>query len=138
LLAKWAAVSFDPPHYVYDQRAVTDALWDSGISVLEHDGYTVQFQDRSIQIVGILDAHIARPEAYSLLADLSPDRPTIALTHDPVWFGHLPVGPHLKLAGHTHGGQMRTASAIRIEGLALSQKGSRELVVRSLSMISLR
>ena len=91
--------------YVYDERAVTDALRDSGITVLEHDRYTVQFQDRSIQIIGIPDAHIARPEAYSLLADLSPDMPTIVLAHDPVWFAHLPAGPHCMLAGHTHGGQ---------------------------------
>ena len=35
------------------------------------------------------------------------DRPTIVLAHDPVWFAHLPAGPHLMLAGHTHGGQIR-------------------------------
>jgi len=42
-----------------------------------------------------------------LLAGLSPDAPTIVLAHDPVWFAHLPAGPHLMLAGHTHGGQIR-------------------------------
>jgi uncharacterized protein len=104
--------------YVYDERAVTDALWDSGITVLEHDSYTVQFQDRSIQIVGIPDAHIARPEAYSLLADLSPDMPTIVLAHDPVWFAHLPAGPHCMLAGHTHGGQ------IRLPGIGIVKKAT--------------
>ena len=35
------------------------------------------------------------------------DAPTIALAHDPVWFAHLPAGPHFMLAGHTHGGQIR-------------------------------
>jgi uncharacterized protein len=105
--------------YDYDQRAVTDALWDSGITVLEHDGYTVQFQDRSVQIVGIPDAHIARPAAYSLLADLSPDRPTIVLAHDPVWFAHLPAGPRLMLAGHTHGGQ------IRLPGIGIVRKATK-------------
>jgi predicted MPP superfamily phosphohydrolase len=105
--------------YDYDQRAVTEALWASGITVLEHDDYTVQFQDHSIQIVGIPDAHVARPEAYSLLAALSPDRPTIVLAHDPVWFGHLPAGPHLMLAGHTHGGQ------IRLPGIGIVRKSTR-------------
>jgi uncharacterized protein len=103
----------------YGERAVANALRDSGITVLEHDGYTVQFQDRSIQIVGIPDAHIARPEAYSLLADLSPDRPTIVLAHDPVWFAHLPAGPHLMLAGHTHGGQ------IRLPGVGIVRKATK-------------
>jgi predicted MPP superfamily phosphohydrolase len=32
---------------------------------------------------------------------------TIVLAHDPVWFAHLPAGPHFMLAGHTHGGQIR-------------------------------
>jgi predicted MPP superfamily phosphohydrolase len=105
--------------YVYDQHAVTDALLDSGITVLEHDGRTVQFQGHSTQIVGIPDAHIARPEAYSLLADLSPDQPTIVLAHDPVWFGHLPAGPHLMLAGHTHGGQ------IRLPGIGIIRKSTK-------------
>jgi len=105
--------------YVYDERAVAEALRNSGITVLEHDGYTVQFQGRSIQIVGIPDAHITRPEAYSLLADLSADMPTIVLAHDPVWFGHLPAGPHLMLAGHTHGGQ------IRLPGIGIVRKATK-------------
>ena len=105
--------------YDYDRHAVTAALLDSGITVLEHDGCMVQFQDRSIRIVGIPDAHIARPEAYSLLADLSPHRPTIVLAHDPVWFGHLPPGPHLMLAGHTHGGQ------IRLPGIGIVKKATK-------------
>lgn len=105
--------------YDYDQRAVADALRDSGITVLEHNGRTVQFEDRSIQIVGIPDAHIARPEAHSLLANLSPNRPTIVLAHDPVWFAHLPAGPHLMLAGHTHGGQ------IRLPGIGIVRKATK-------------
>ena len=43
----------------------------------------------------------------ALLAGLSPERPTIVLAHDPFWFAHVPPGPHLTLAGHTHGGQFR-------------------------------
>jgi predicted MPP superfamily phosphohydrolase len=53
------------------------------------------------------DAHVTSAETYSLLTGLSPDKPTIVLVHDPVWFAHLPAGPHLMLAGHTHGGQIR-------------------------------
>jgi predicted MPP superfamily phosphohydrolase len=93
--------------YAYDERAVADALWDSGITVLDHERCTVHFKDRAIDIAGIPDARVTRTEAYSLLADLSPDTPTIVLAHDPIWFAHLPPGPHLMLAGHTHGGQIR-------------------------------
>ncbi len=93
--------------FVYDEHAVSEALRDNGIVVLDHDRETVRFQNYSIQIIGVPDAHRTRAEAYSLLASLSPNEPTIALVHDPAWFAHLPAGPHFMLAGHTHGGQIR-------------------------------
>jgi uncharacterized protein len=93
--------------FVYDEHAVAGALKDQGIVVLDHDRRALQFLNHSIQIIGLPDARVTTPEAYSLLATLSPDEPTIVLAHDPFWFAHLPAGPHLMLAGHTHGGQIR-------------------------------
>jgi uncharacterized protein len=93
--------------YAYDQHAVANALQDCGITVLDHDRRIARFQSHSIQIIGVPDAHMTRAEAYSLLRGLSADAPTIVLAHDPVWFAQLPAGPHLMLAGHTHGGQIR-------------------------------
>jgi uncharacterized protein len=93
--------------YVYDERAVADALQDHGITVLNHNSCSMRFQNHSIDIIGVPDAHVTSAETYSLLTGLSPDKPTIVLVHDPVWFAHLPAGPHLMLAGHTHGGQIR-------------------------------
>lgn len=93
--------------YVYGERAVAEALGRHNITVLNHDRMTMQFQNHSIDVVGVPDAHVVRDEAYSALAGIMPDRPTIILTHDPVWFAHVPPGPHLTLAGHTHGGQFR-------------------------------
>src|SRR5262249_50952866 len=93
--------------YVYDERAVADALRSHGITVLDHERRSIGFQGHSIEIIGVPDAHVTRAEALSWLAGLSPDKQTIVFAHDPVWFGHLPAGPHLMLAGHTHGGQIR-------------------------------
>ena len=93
--------------YVYGERAVADAFEQHGIPVLDHARRSMRFQDHAIDLVGVPDAHVTRAEAYALLADLSAERPTIVLAHDPVWFAHLPAGPHLMLAGHTHGGQIR-------------------------------
>jgi uncharacterized protein len=92
--------------YIYGADAVAAALRERGITVLENTREAVRFQNCSIQILGIPDAHVVRPESYSSLAALSPTEPTIVLSHDPVWFAHLPSGPHVMLAGHTHGGQI--------------------------------
>jgi predicted MPP superfamily phosphohydrolase len=92
--------------YTYDELAVQAALEQSGITVLDHDRSTVRLFDQSFHVVGIPNARVALPEGYTLLASLSHE-PTIVLAHDPFWFAHLPVGPHLMLAGHTHGGQIR-------------------------------
>lgn len=105
--------------YVYGKRAVTDALEHHNITVLSHARLTVQFQNHSIDIVGVPDAHVERTEAYEVLAGILPDRPTIVLAHDPVWFKHVPVGPHLTLAGHTHGGQ------IRLPGIGIIKNSSK-------------
>ena len=93
--------------YVYGARAVIDALEHHGIPVLDHARRSMRFQNHAIDLVGVPDAGMTRGEAYALLAGLSAERPTIVLAHDPVWFAHLPTGPHFMLAGHTHGGQIR-------------------------------
>jgi predicted MPP superfamily phosphohydrolase len=59
-----------------------------------------------IDIVGIPDVHMRRTRSKQLLGSLSPEQPTIVLAHDPAWFAEVPVGSHLTLAGHTHGGQV--------------------------------
>jgi len=92
--------------YVYGEHAVADALKYNGIPVLDHARRSMRFQNHAIDVVGVPDAHATRAEAFALLAGLSAERPTIVLAHDPVWFAHLPAGPHFMLAGHTHGGQI--------------------------------
>jgi predicted MPP superfamily phosphohydrolase len=93
--------------YTYDDLAVQDALDQAGITVLNHDRSTVRLADRTITVAGIPNARVPYPQAYALLASIRLDEPTIVLAHDPFWFAHLPAGPHLMLAGHTHGGQVR-------------------------------
>jgi predicted MPP superfamily phosphohydrolase len=92
--------------FYYDPQAVTDALRDHGIIVLNDERSTFAFGHGTVHMVGVPDAHVTRAEPRALLAAL-PDEPTLVLAHDPVWFAHLPAGPHLMLAGHTHGGQIR-------------------------------
>jgi uncharacterized protein len=93
--------------YVYGKAAVAAALREAGIAVLDHGRGSFAYENHSIDIVGLSDAHIVWPEGQSLLSNLAPDRPAIVLTHDPAHFAGVPAGPFLTLAGHTHGGQIR-------------------------------
>jgi predicted MPP superfamily phosphohydrolase len=93
--------------YVHGADGVRDALEHHGIAVLDDERRTLRHDGHAIDLVGLPDARRLRPEGQALLAGLSPERPTIVLAHDPFWFAHVPAGPHLTLAGHTHGGQVR-------------------------------
>jgi predicted MPP superfamily phosphohydrolase len=93
--------------YVYGETDVTAALVEQGITVLDHDRHAIAVGNHAIDVVGLPDAHVVRPQLRGLLQRLSTERPAIVLTHDPVWFRDVPAGPFLTLAGHTHGGQIR-------------------------------
>jgi predicted MPP superfamily phosphohydrolase len=93
--------------YAYGEQEVAKALRDRGITVLDHERGTFTFGKHAIDVAGVPDAHVVRPQALELLSSLAPNRPTIVLTHDPALFKHVPAGPFLTLAGHTHGGQVR-------------------------------
>lgn len=93
--------------YVYGKADVAAALRNAGIAMLDHDRGSFAYDNHRIDIVGVSDAHVVRPQARKLLSGLSQDRPAIVLTHDPAHFVGVPAGPFLTLAGHTHGGQIR-------------------------------
>lgn len=93
--------------YNYGDDDVSEALRGRGITVIDHERRTVTYEGRPIDVLGLPDAHIVRPQARDLVATLSPDRPAIVLAHDPAWFLDIAAGPYLTLSGHTHGGQIR-------------------------------
>jgi uncharacterized protein len=103
-LGRFAALGNHDRNYGADE--VADALRASGIAVLFDSIQEIRFEQAAIAIAGIHDARRDRASARALLAGLRPGRATILLAHDPWWFTHLPPGPHLMLAGHTHGGQV--------------------------------
>jgi len=90
--------------YTYGIDEIAQALRDHGITVLSDEKRTLRHDGHEFDLVGLPDARELRPSGRALLAGL--ERPTIVLAHDPEWFAHIPPGPHLTLAGHTHGGQV--------------------------------
>ncbi len=91
--------------YTYGSREVVAALRENGIAVLDDERRTIEVEGGAIDLIGLPDAREERPKGRALLSVL--DKPSLVLAHDPFWFAHLPPGPHLMLAGHTHGGQIR-------------------------------
>jgi len=90
----------------YGAAEVHAALRAHQITVLEDEGRALEFEGADFDLIGIPDARAARPKADAALRSIS-TRPALVLAHDPVWFTHLPPGPHLMLSGHTHGGQIQ-------------------------------
>jgi uncharacterized protein len=118
--------------YEYGAGAVASALERQKISVLSDSRVTVQFQNSSVDVIGIPNAGMSRLGAREVLAGIVPATPTIVLAHDPVWFAQVPPGPHLTLAGHTHGGQ------IRIPGIGVITNASKAPLHWSNGLISER
>jgi predicted MPP superfamily phosphohydrolase len=93
--------------YTYGADEVAAALEAQGITVLNDERRVLRHEGHDIDLLGIPDAREMRVEGKALLRELLGGRPTIVLAHDPDWFRHVPSGPHLTLAGHTHAGQVR-------------------------------
>jgi predicted MPP superfamily phosphohydrolase len=92
--------------YTYGEHEVLAALRAADIVPLDDERHQLSFEGAPIDLIGVPDFHVKRPRAKALLASLSVSRPTIVLAHDPASFKDLAKGPHIMLAGHTHGGQI--------------------------------
>lgn len=92
--------------HTYGPEDVVEALEQRQIRVLADAKVGLDVAGHAIDLIGLPDARDLRPTGLALLRTLDAARPSIVLAHDPAWFAHVPSGPHLTLAGHTHGGQV--------------------------------
>ncbi|WP_017667138.1 metallophosphoesterase [Sandarakinorhabdus sp. AAP62] len=92
-----------------------------------------------IQIVGsddLIMGHLPLQRLRSAAARARPDKPLIALVHEPRLFTQLPPNVGLLLAGHTHGGQIqifgwprfKKADAKYLRGLFRNASGQQMIV----------
>lgn len=93
--------------YTYGANEVAEALEANAIALLSDERRTLRHRDATIDLIGLPDARRPSAAGRALLSTLPNGHPAIVLAHDPHWFTYVPSGPHLTLAGHTHGGQVR-------------------------------
>jgi len=123
----WIVSSFDAPvvcvlgnhDYWAGAEEVRHALRRGGAEVLSNEHTTLSFRGQRLQIVGLDDAYTGHASWSDAVRGLSPDLPTVGLSHiaeeaDVLWAHGVP----LVLSGHTHGGQVTLA---RLHELAIGR-----------------
>ncbi|MGB9700912.1 MAG: metallophosphoesterase [Thermodesulfobacteriota bacterium] len=111
LRARWGVFAITGNHEFYAgvERTVT-IMKEAQVNVLRNEKRTLP---GGLQILGIDDPSGSKrlrhpvPEITNLFSTLEPDKPSIFLCHQPIYFAEAAahrIG--LQLSGHTHGGQL--------------------------------
>ncbi|HEX9101502.1 MAG TPA: metallophosphoesterase family protein [Polyangia bacterium] len=85
----------------------------AGATLLENAHTLVPYNGERLQVVGLDDPGVGRPDVGAATRGLDPSLPTLWLLHAPGFIDRIAPNPPslppalLVLAGHTHGGQIR-------------------------------
>ncbi|MBS0385762.1 MAG: metallophosphoesterase family protein [Proteobacteria bacterium] len=90
----------------YGREIVTTALQNAGVAALWNRNITIRRAGGEIVVAGLADAWTGYPNFADALDGAPAGADTIVLSHNPDPFAHIPAGPALMLAGHTHCGQV--------------------------------
>ncbi len=90
----------------WDGPRVRQGLEANGIKVLDDEVREVSFRGNAMWLAGLADLWTRPQRINETIAKIPPDRPVIALTHNPDIFPRLPQRVPLLLAGHTHAAQI--------------------------------
>ncbi len=86
--------------------ALTGALNDKGIIVLENTSAQFEHEGQGLWLNGLADETTRLPDYQKSLSDVFNDDPLICLAHDPTSFWRIDDRALVTLSGHTHGGQV--------------------------------
>ena len=90
----------------YGRETITTALQSAGAAALWNRNITIHRSGGEIVIAGIADAWTGHPDFTAALDGAPAGADTVVLSHNPDPFAHMPPGPALMLAAHTHCGQV--------------------------------
>jgi len=90
----------------YGRETIITALQNAGAAALWNRNITIHRSGGEIVVAGIADAWTGHPDFSEALDGAPAGADTIVLSHNPDPFAHVPAGPALMLAAHTHCGQV--------------------------------
>ena len=90
----------------YGRQTITTALQNAGAAALWNRNIAIHRSGGMIVIVGLADKWTGDPDFGEALDGAPPGADVIVLSHNPDPFAHMPPGPALMLAAHTHCGQV--------------------------------
>lgn len=90
----------------YGRQTITTALQNAGAAALWNRNIAIHRSGGEIVIAGLADKWTGDPDFGEALDGAPAGADTIVLSHNPDPFAHMPPGPALMLAAHTHCGQV--------------------------------
>ncbi|TQR21086.1 metallophosphoesterase [Psychrobacillus vulpis] len=103
-------------YYVYGnndrevgEQLLNSLLAENGVCILNNKSVAINTDFTPIRLVGINDGFSGKVNIYDAFQDVVKDEIIIFVTHAPAFFHNAKrvASPHLLLAGHLHGGQIR-------------------------------
>ncbi len=115
-----------------EEQTFRSILEENGVVLLKNDSVLLPKTNQSIRIVGIDDGFTGKVRIYDAFRDVKDDEIVIFVSHAPAFFSNAKkvAKPHLLLAGHLHGGQ------IRFGRFGLYENGSFQIKENSAELIS--
>ncbi|MBP1995273.1 metallophosphoesterase [Paenibacillus eucommiae] len=105
-LGKWACLG-NHDYYSGYQETIS-VLQAGGFTTLLNEHQYISKGDQAIQIVGVDDMSVGRPDIKRAMKDTDPDAFSLLLSHSSNYAdAAAPYSLDLQLSGHSHGGQIR-------------------------------
>lgn len=91
------------------EQKLTNILEKNNVCMLVNRSVELKIIDTPIRLVGINDGFSGKVKMYDAFHEVKSDDITIFVSHAPAFFNNAKKisSPHLLLAGHLHGGQIR-------------------------------